>query len=88
VITCVCWYVSSFVCSLCTMCFPSSTSQIFLKFGTDAQRQIRTATPSCRDPETRISFPVSRWRPTQAASCGKRGAATAAAAVYRQGGNL
>jgi len=53
----------------------------------------RTAARSCRDPETRISFLVARWRPTQAAACRVcrrllRPTAAAAADVCRQGGSL
>jgi len=40
----------------------------------------RTATRICRDPETRISFLVARWRPTQA-RCGAATAHTAYAAA-------
>jgi len=51
--------------------------------------QSRTATRSCRDPETRISFLVARWRPTQAHRAASAAACAAAvAAMCRQGVSL
>ena len=59
---------------LCISCFSNFSSHIHTCTCTHAQThtadimETRTATCSCRDPETCISFLVARWRPTQAAS--------------------